>query len=250
MYYYIYDSYLKSKKYQSILSQAETKLTDLGINGKINYLSFLKNIEQILQEEIKQGVNTIIVAGNDCTLNQIINFVADLNITLGFIPIGPNNRIAKLLGIDEGEAACDIISARIIKKIDLGQINNNYYFLTSLETSGNDLNLNCDDNYFVSLKDRNNIISINNLFYLPELPLPINRGYLNLVIKNITQILWLKKKINYSYFKGWKISLTSNTNKSLSILLVDENRIIKTPLEIKIVPQKIKMIVGKNRLIE
>lgn len=250
MYYYIYDSYLKEKKYQIIISKAESKLTDLGINGKINYLSFLKNIEQIIKEEIKQGISTIVVAGNDKTLNQIINYVADLDIVIGFIPVGPHNNIAKLLGIPEGEFACDVLSARIVKKIDLGKINDNYYFFTTLETPGDNINLNCDNSYFISLEGKNNIININNLFSLPEIPLKANKGYLSLIIKNIKRELFFKEKISFSYFKGKKINLSSNSNKSLPILLTDEKRIIKTPLEIKIVPQKIKIIVGRDRIIE
>ena len=46
MYYYLYDSRLNDKKYNNVIAKIETRLTDLGINGKINRLSFLKNINQ------------------------------------------------------------------------------------------------------------------------------------------------------------------------------------------------------------
>ena len=68
MYYYIYDSYLAEKKYESTIARIENRLTDLGINGKINRLSFLKNIHQIIGEEVKRGVKTVVVVGSDETL--------------------------------------------------------------------------------------------------------------------------------------------------------------------------------------
>ena len=135
MYYYLYDSCLNQKKYNNLLAKVETRLTDLGINGKINYLSFLKNIEQILQEEIKRGVKTVVVVGNDRTFGQTLGTLAGLGVTIGLIPIDKSSQIAKFLGLPDGERACDTISSRIIKKIDLGQINNCYFF-TSLEAYG------------------------------------------------------------------------------------------------------------------
>src|SRR3989344_4911991 len=118
MYYYLYDPQLSDKKYNNIIARIETRLTDLGINGKINRLSFLKNINQVLAEEIKRGVKTIIIVGDDKTIGQVINLIADFNVTIGVIPIGPNNNIARLLGLPSEESACDVISSRIIKKID------------------------------------------------------------------------------------------------------------------------------------
>jgi len=92
MYYYIYDSFLSDKKYRKLLAQIETRLTDLGINGKINRLSFLKNIRDLITDEIKNGQNTIVVLGNDSTINKVINIIADLDVFLGIIPIGKEKK--------------------------------------------------------------------------------------------------------------------------------------------------------------
>jgi len=244
MYYYLYDSKLNDKKYNNIIAQIETRLTDLGINGKINRLSFLKNINQILTEEVKRGVKTIIIVGDDKTVGQVINLIADFNITVGIIPIGPDNNIAKLLGLPMEAAACDILASRIIKKIDLGRINN-YYFLTSLEIGGRNITLDCDKNYLINLVDGNNIINISNLNNCYNIISSPIDGKLDVFIENVQKKIFRKNKSTLSYFKNNTIYVTGD--KTIPIFLSDERKIIKTPANITIVPKKLKLIVGKKR---
>ncbi len=127
MYLYLYDSFLNNKKYSNLLARVETRLTDLGVGGKIYRLSPLRNVQELMADEIRNGTKTVVVVGNDKTLNQVVNIAAQYNIVVGLIPVGPDNNIARILGIPEGEAACTVLSARIIEKIDLGKINNTYF---------------------------------------------------------------------------------------------------------------------------
>lgn len=244
MYYYLYDSKLSDKKYNNVIAQIETRLTDLGINGKINRLSFLKNINQVLAEEVKRGVKTIVIIGDDKTFGQVINLIAEFNITIGLIPIGPNNTIANLLGIPLDDAACDIISSRIIKKIDVGKINN-YYFLTSLEIGGKNITLECDKNFFINLADNNNIINISNLNNCYNIFSNPTDGKLDIFIENIQNKIFRKNISSLSYFKNSTIRVTGD--KTIPIFLSDEKKIIKTPAEISVEQKKLKIIVGKKR---
>src|SRR3989339_596646 len=244
MYYYIYDSDLNNKKYNNLVSRIETRLTDLGINGKINYLSFLKNIKQLLTEEIKRGVKTIIIVGNDQTIGKMINIIADFNVVVGIIPVGPKNKIAKFLGVPEGEDACDTLSSRLIEKIDLGLVNN-YYFLTSIESGGGDITIECDNSYIINLEGDNQI-NISNLNHYDETACSPTDDTLDVFLKNIEKKMFKKNKSSFSHIKAKLIRITSN--KLIPILLSDERKIIKTPANIKIVPKKIKLIVGKKRI--
>lgn len=249
MYYYIYDNYLSEKKYQKLLAKIENRLTDLNISGKIIKLSAFKNLNKNINDEINNGIKNIIVVGNDKTLNQAINLIKDRKVTIGFIPIGPDNNLAKLFGIPEGEEACNIISARIIKEINLGIINEKQYFISYLELPGDEVYINCDDDYFINTNNKNNIVTISNIYWgeYNNLPIQNNSSYLNLIIKN-TEKSWFKSKKDYfSYFKADKIRI--NSDKSIPILLVDEKIILKTPITIQIAKEKIKLIVSKNRLI-
>ena len=121
---FIYDSFLNQKKYDRLLARVETRITDLGLNGKISRLSPTRNVSETITNELKRGAKTIIAVGNNKTINQIINSLAGSQAPLGIIPIGEdNNDIAKSLGIESIEAACDILSARLLVKIDLGLAN-------------------------------------------------------------------------------------------------------------------------------
>lgn len=246
MYHYFYDSFLNEKKYQATLAKTESRLMDLGINGKISKLSILKDIDQIILNEVNQGVKTVVIVGNDKTIGEVTNIIADLDVTIGIIPIGDNNRIARLLGIPEGDAACDVLSARIIEKMDLGYINGNYFF-TSLEFDGESANLNCDNNYFLSFDGKNNLITINNLSIADSTPIKSNEGLFSIQIRH-TQKSFFKSQSTNSYLKAQKINISSE-GKSIPIFMNDERKVIKTPAEVLIIPQKINMIVGKNRLI-
>ncbi len=247
MYHYIYDSFLSEKKYQTTVAKIETRLTDLGINGKISRLSFLKNIEGVLEEEIERGLKTIVIIGNDKTIGQMLNIIRRWPVTIGIIPVGEMNNIAKMLGIPENEKACDVLSSRITDKLDLVKINS-YYFLTSAIIEGSNISLECDDNYFINLDGKDNVVSISNLDYISDTACcNPNDGKLDLIIKHVEKNGWLfKKKTEYfSNFSAKRIRVSSV--KTLPILLMDERKIIKTPAEIEIEPEKLTIIVGKNR---
>ncbi len=238
MYYYIYDSFLSDKKYRKLLAQIETRLTDLGINGKINRLSFLKNIRDLITDEIKNGQNTIVVLGNDSTINKVINIVADLDVFLGIIPIGKEQKISKFLGVPEGLAACETLSARIIKKINLGKINQSY-FVTSLAIAGRDIILECDNNFVINLEQYNHIEITNKHLFQPT-------GQLEITINNqAKKFFFLSAGSDISRLKGQ--SLLINSKKSIPILVNDEKKIIKTPAQISLKKQALAVIVGRSR---
>jgi diacylglycerol kinase family enzyme len=244
MYYYIYDAYLADKKYQQTLAKIETRLTDLGISGKINRLSFSKNIGQILKEEVKRGLKTIVVVGNDKTLGNILNLLPDISIPLGIIPIGNDNAIANTLGIFDSESACEILASRIVERVDVGMINN-YYFLTALSIENQGVILNCENSYFVEITDTNHIIEIINLD-TKGVCSPID-GQLDTYLKQKQQKLWRQQIVSTSHFKQQNLNIASATDQSVSVTIHDEQRIIKTPATITLLPKKLRLIVGKNR---
>ena len=129
MHVYIYDDYVSAKKYDNTLAHIETRITDLGLNGKIIRLGVMKNVAEAVAGEIKRGAKTIIAVGNDQTINKIINSVAlfairnqvKATVPLGLITVGDKgNSIAPALGVALDEKGCDALSARRIAKLDLG----------------------------------------------------------------------------------------------------------------------------------
>ena len=134
MYYYLYDSFLADRKYERVLAAVETRLTDLGISGKIGRLTPFTNARGLIRDEVRRGVQTIVVVGNDETVAKVVSGIDEAKLTLGFIPIGTPTSIAKSLGIPEGAEACDVLSKRVTQKIDLGSVNG-HLFLSQVRMS-------------------------------------------------------------------------------------------------------------------
>ena len=249
MYVYIYDTFLADQKYQKTLVQVETKITDLGINGKIHRLSPLKNLRDILSRETKKGSNTIVMVGNDASIGQIISLVAGQDTTLGIIPVGKENNIANTLGINSIAEACEILSARRVEKLDLGKINS-HYFLYSAEILSNNVAIEIDGKYKIDPTLMRNKIHVFNLKYSPnsksifdpqdgvmETIIEPEGGFLNRVTSANTD--------QQSFFPGKKIEIRGK--KGVQIL-TDNRNILNAPATIEVAPKKLNVIVGKKRL--
>lgn len=258
MYYYVYDTFLSDKKYERILDKIKVTLMDLDIQGKHERLTLLKSIDELIKDEIKRGVNTVVILGNDKTLLRVVDTIGHNNITLGMIPIGPENRIAEFLGIPPEEAACEVIAARKIAELDLGKANEQY-FLSSLKI---DKNLNRvsiqKDNYRVVPQPNCIEFDIYN-FYVPEGESDYEKemerytpqdNKLELVIrKQALQGGWFKKR---KILKPIDSIIQSKIFKIKSFeylpVVLDGYKVIKTPVTVELAPHKFKMIVGKDRL--
>ena len=252
MYLYLYDSFLNKKKYNTVLARIETRLTDLGIGGKIFRLSPLRNVEELIADEIRGGTKTIVVVGNDKTLNQIVNISAQHDCTIGLIPIGPDNTIARIIGIPENEAACNVLAARMVKRIDLGKINN-VYFLSSLQLDGAAVTLRCENQYVVTPPRPRSSVTVCNLrplaatglgaaYFNPE------DGLLEVLVQPPASGLFKMRKgsiASQSVIPFKKLLITSRG--SSTSVLTDGQQIIKTPASVEVAPRKLRLIVGKER---
>jgi len=253
MYLYIYDSFLNDKKYLNLLSRIEARSADLEIKGKICHLNILKNMEEVIDDGLKQGVNTVVAVGDDQTFSKIVNIIAEKDLTLGIIPVNNESKIAQILGIPVGEAACDILAQRLIRKLDLGKINHQY-FLDSATITSPHITLHFDT-FQISPATKHAVVSLSNLGFLTsnqsvyqnKISIP-NDGLLEAIIAPIKTGFFSKnKKINkQSIFPFKKIKITSQGEPAT--VTIDQQAVFKTPVEVKIAPQKLKVIVGSKRL--
>lgn len=260
MYYYVYDSFLNDPKYNKIINQVEIQLTDLGISGRIGRLSLLNNARELIEDQIKRGVKTIVVVGNDKTVNDTINIIADQNVIVGIIPIGEpgDNKIAASLGINNPTEACEILSKRIIKTIDLGKINNQY-FISNVKIKNARISLECDDKYKVQVPKGDSEVNIYNL--KTDGNNKFAKKYFNPSDGNLTTVIQpagtklqkiknfifrIENGISESIFMIKKIAI-SDDGKEVSIGTDGTDKLYTTPALVEIVPDKLMLIVGKNR---
>lgn len=246
MHIYIYDSFLNQKKYNNILTKIETRITDLGLNGKISRLGALKNVRDAVERELRAGAKTITAVGNNQTINQVAGALVKANIPLGIIPVGrENNSIAGALGIKSELSACDILSARRIEKLDLG-LANNQIFLEKASITNQGTLIEINDCSIEILEDGQ--IEIINFSEKgasrpPKGKFDPRDGSLELFIKTKAGKNFFKKIIGQSIFSFTKLFLI-NKNRPL---LLDGSLSLETPVEIGVAKQKLSVIVGKER---
>jgi diacylglycerol kinase family enzyme len=259
MYLYLYDSFLVEPKYRKLINQIETKLTDLGIGGKAVRLTILKNASEVIKDNLKYDIKTVVAIGSDHLFIESAIALAKTEVILGFIPVGQSS-LAEILGIPPEDFACDIISARRIEKIDLGKINNQY-FLTSVQIYNSNIYLQCDESYKISPLS----VKTTKIVNLDFLNFSLSKSKVNFQKESsnpkdgLLEILLVKKpKIKLPFFKKVeendslfyvrKVNIEANKEKEISII-VDNEKILKTPVSIEIVPKCLKIIVGRDRLI-
>jgi diacylglycerol kinase family enzyme len=254
MYLYIYDQFLNSNKYSGLLAKIETRITDLGISGKILRFNPTTNIYNTLNNEIKRQTKTIIIVGNDYTIHETINAIENLrsksampNICLGIIPIGEkDNNIANILGIEKELLACEPLAMRRIKKIDVGVANKHFFISelsitslgTTVEIGGRYKIESCKKGIIEIINLADNKKNKNSCKINPEddkLELVINNdnGFLRFSNKDDRQSVFVSD--NFYVF---------NENEQATLDGVVK---ILTPVLVKMSGNKINFIVGKNR---
>ncbi|OGH83845.1 MAG: hypothetical protein A2261_02325 [Candidatus Magasanikbacteria bacterium RIFOXYA2_FULL_44_8] len=160
MYVYIYDNFVRNKKFESLIKAMEIRLTDYGIAGKILRLTNYTDAKPIIDDEIKRGAKTVVIVGNDETFGHVLSRSATCDCTFGFLPVGPGNTIAKVLGIPEGEAACDTLSRRRKELLDVGWMNNRY-FVSQLHVYPAKLEVVYDERFKVYANDLMEVVVCN-----------------------------------------------------------------------------------------
>lgn len=253
-YLYLYDSYLKERPFQSIVSIIETRLGDFEIVGKIVRLSTFTNPRVLVEDEIRHGVKNVVIVGNDDTLARILTRAADLEVTFSFLPIGQKkNYLAKILGIPLNEKSVEVLAARKVEKIDYGIINRNRFFLSYLYIPGARVKIACDKSFTVSPGRDKFEIAVANLLPPPfesdkfalqpqdgQMEIyfqPAERGLLSKLVKG------RESKVT-SMFPFHHLLITSD---KIITVLADGKETQEVAVEIDVAKKKLKMVVGKGR---
>lgn len=247
MYGYIYDVFLSDKRYEKDLIRIENTLTDLDLKGHTIKLSLINNLGHAVQDLLQRGVKTIVVVGSDQLFSKVLDFAENFHgVLIGLIPLGTHQQMAQVLGVPEGEAACQTLAARMVKTIRLGKINAQY-FLYSVIVNDANAQVNCDGLFAATATSTQAITSIYNPCYEPE-----DYGCdprLEVAITPTTESSFFKKAelLKATEIKSRVISI--DVPRGIPVV-VDGQKVIKTPVEIKLSNQSVSLIVGKERKID
>jgi diacylglycerol kinase family enzyme len=246
MYYYIYDEYVQEKRFEREVALVENRLTDLGIQGKVARLALFRNPIEMIRDEVRKGVKTVIAVGNDKTLRRVIDAVAGTGATIGLIPIGKeDNQIATMLGVPQGALACDILSARIIEEMDLGTINAGRFLHRVVFEVDVGTKVVCDDQFSLYIP-KQSLVFIRNLAQAEDgiaMAHPAD-GFLELVIKNPVKGWFGKKEWQTSFIKFKEIVVLCEKVMKAD---VDGEVFESAEFRVSCVPKQIRMITGRDR---
>jgi YegS/Rv2252/BmrU family lipid kinase len=85
--------------------------------------------ETLARRAVEEGFETIVAAGGDGTVNEVVNGLAETNAMLGLLPLGTVNVFAMELGLPANnlELCWDIIQAGNMRLVDLPSANGKYF---------------------------------------------------------------------------------------------------------------------------
>ena len=97
----------------------------------IRITGYPEHATEIAREAINNNVSTVITVGGDGTVNEVARVLVDTDTTLGIIPSGSGNGLARELGIPmDTPKAIEIIRDNHTRIIDYGVANNHIFFTT------------------------------------------------------------------------------------------------------------------------
>ena len=245
MYFYLYDAALAEPKYSPQLADIETRLTDLGLQGRVGRLGPLKSASELVKSALKGGAKTIVAVGNDQTVATAINALMPdgaNNTALGIIPLGKPSHVASALGISEGLESVAILAARKTEVVDLGKINGHYFLTAAILEADNPILLRCEDNFTLEPLHPKSALVIANL----RADTNCQDGYLEATIESASGRWWgrRKKRSLVPLRRGTLLAANSNTGTAVA----ENTYTIKLPATVEVAPQILKLIVGRHRV--
>ncbi len=278
MYYYIVDqNSLPIDKFELLQTQLQGLMAEFKISGESARVTPLRSISDLVDTASQRGAKTLVACGNDDTFNLVLAALKGRDFTLGFIPFDDNSYLAKILGTDSVFTGVKTIAARRIEKIDLARISGNYFIsylefgvmaqnlknagwwtgmkMLSAETKA--LTIRIDGSYNVNI-DALGGLAVNTRSTSCQgqnIANPTDGNLDLLILEKLSkaEILRYRKVIaegclelapKTTVIKCKKIEFLEPRGTNLSML----GRIVaKFPATVEIIPQRLRMIVGKNR---
>jgi diacylglycerol kinase family enzyme len=278
VYYYILDpTNLPLEKFERLQTELSGLLAEFKIAGEMARVTPLRSIGDLVDVASQRGTKTLVACGSDDTFNLMLAALKGRDFTLGFIPFHENSYLSTLLGIPSVYAGAKTLAARRIERIDLAKIAGNYFIsylefgvlsedigsaswlssLKMLSSEAKPITIRVDDSYNVTIDclgglavniraGSSNAQSIGN---------PTD-GYLDLLLleklskldimryRKVIAEGALEKVPRTTVIKCRRLEFLEPRNTSLTML----GRVVtKFPATVEIIPERLKMIVGKGR---
>ena len=133
--------------HKGVASAAAERLRTHGVQTAMISGGSAAESSSLLRTAIEVGVDAVVVAGGDGTVNLALQEVAGTGIPLGIVPAGTGNDFAETLGLRELDAvaAADAIAGGATRRVDLARVTHDdgaTAFFGSVLASGFDSKVN------------------------------------------------------------------------------------------------------------
>ena len=112
-------------------AEAGKGLERAGLEVVARSLADPAQVGEMIRAE-REGIDRVIAAGGDGTLNTVLQGLVGTGLPLAVLPLGTANNLARTLGIPTSmDEACQIAAGGRTRAIDLGRVNDRYFFTTA-----------------------------------------------------------------------------------------------------------------------
>ena len=119
--------------------EAESALRKAGVEFDLSVSEHTDHLVDLAADAVQAGFTTLIVAGGDGSLGEVVNGAArgwdektPFPVTMGILPLGTANDLADNIGIPADlSAVAEMVSRRKTRQIDLGKCNERYFLNNS-----------------------------------------------------------------------------------------------------------------------
>lgn len=278
MHYYIIDQgRIPVDKFEKMQVQLQGYLTEFKISGEIARVTPLRSIADLVDTASQRGVKTLVACGSDDTFNLMLAALKGRDFTLGFIPLTDDSYLSTILGINNLYTGAKTIAGRRMERMDLARIAGNYFIsylefgimsqnlrslnwwnsFKMLSGAPQQFDIRIDDSYTLSIEALGGLVANtrSTSCNAETIANPTDSLLDLLILEKLsrTEILRYKSDIaagclekapKTTVIKCKKVEFLQPRAYNLTML----GRVVaKFPAMVEIIPQRLKMIVGKNR---
>lgn len=246
---YVYDECTYEARHERTMAELEAALSLRGMEGRVARLSLFRSAREFAEDIERFGSKNVIFVGTDLTLSSALEYLMDVPVTVGFVPLEEPTMIGQTLGIPVGVAAVDVLAARYVECLDVGLADDKPFFCEIVVPRG-DARMEIEGKYRISPAIKG-AMSIRNLCGCSNdaaMMANAKDGLLEVVIQaEVQEGSWLLRKKSLS-----ETRLTCSWGRLVSekptTVVIDGRASTDLPIVIGIKPAALHMITGRGRL--
>jgi YegS/Rv2252/BmrU family lipid kinase len=114
---------------EKIIAHIQQILKDTKIKYEIKKTTHIGNATDLAQEAVSKRIDMVVAVGGDGTINEVGRGLVNSDIIMGVVPAGSGNGFARNFNIPLNiRKSIELLKNPGLKKIDVGKINNHYFF--------------------------------------------------------------------------------------------------------------------------